>query len=322
VHAGRIAVLAACGLVAAAGARWLGRAIAKDTPPAPLVADAHVVAAAARAGRHVRLDDPRGAIHVWVPIGYRAETGATIVYVHGYYDTADTAYTGHRLPEQFAMSALNAMFIVPEAPHHQRVPVSYPNLGEVIQLAEDATGQHRGMALTAVVGHSGAFRTIHRWLDEPLLDHLVMIDAMYANEDTIATWLRASPQHRLITVGEDTLPWNEQLARDFPETVIVDRVPPAYDLWPTEATTARIVYVRAQYRHMPLVTDGIVLPSVLRLLPVELLAEQPWQHPLSALPPQPSVMPPQPSAMPPQPGATPPKPSATTAVPAGAPTGS
>jgi hypothetical protein len=29
-----------------------------------------------------------------------------------------------------------------------------------------------------------------------------------------------------------------------------------------------------------------VLPSVLRLLPVELLADQPWQHPLGALPPQ------------------------------------
>jgi hypothetical protein len=286
VHGSRVAVLAACGLVAAGGAWWLGRAIAGDAPPARVMPDAHPVAAAAKAGRHVRIDDPRGAIHVWVPTGFRPETGATIVYVHGYYDTVDTAYTGHRLPEQFAMSALNAMFIVPEAPHQQRVPVSYGNLSEVIRIAEDATGLHRGMALTAVVGHSGAFRTIHAWLDEPLLDHLVMIDAMYANEDTIGTWLRASPNHRLITVGEDTLPWNEQLAREHPETVIVDRVPPAYDLWPEEARTGRIVYVRAQYHHMPLVTAGIVLPSVLRLLPVELLAEQPWQHPLGALPPQ------------------------------------
>jgi hypothetical protein len=40
---------------------------------------------------------------------------------------------------------------------------------------------------------------------------------------------------------------------------------------------------------MPLITDGIVLPSVLRLLPIELLAEQPWQHPLGALPAYPDA---------------------------------
>jgi len=36
---------------------------------------------------------------------------------------------------------------------------------------------------------------------------------------------------------------------------------------------------------MPLVTEGIVLPSLLRLLPVELLVEQPWRLPLGSLPP-------------------------------------
>lgn len=248
-----------------------------------------MLTAAAKSGRHWRIDGPRGPIHVWVPPGYRAETAATILYVHGYYDSADTAYTGHRLPEQFAMSALHAMFIVPEAPSRQLVPVNYPNLSEVLQLVEDETGLHRGMALTAAVGHSGAHRTINSWLDEPLLEQIVLIDAMYANEEMIEDWLRASPVHRLITVGEDTLPWNEQLARDMPETLVVDRVPPAYDLWPPEAKTARIVYVRAQYFHMPLVTDGIVLPSVLRLLPVELLGELPWQHPLGAMPPLPDA---------------------------------
>lgn len=269
---------------------WLlGGAIAGDAPPAQPTADAHTLTAAAKAGRHYRIDGPRGPIHVWIPQGYQAETGATILYVHGYYDNADTAYVGHRLPEQFAMSALNAMFIVPEAPVKQQVPVNYPNLSEVMQLVEAETGLHRGMALTAAVGHSGAFRTMNAWLDEPLLDQVVMIDAMYANEEIIEAWLRASPHHRLITVGEDTLQWNEQFLRDMPETFVVDRVPPAYDLWPPEAKMSRIVYVRAQFFHMPLVTDGIVLPSVLRLLPVELLAEQPWQHPLGAMPPLPDA---------------------------------
>ncbi len=279
----RVAGLAACGVVCAAGLWLASGAFARDVVPAP--ADAHPLTEASRAGRHWRIDGPHGAIHVWIPPRYRAETGATILYIHGYYDDADTAYVGHHLPEQFAMSALNAMFIVVEAPMMTKVPVNYPNLGDVIRLVEDTTGVTRGMAATAAVGHSGAYRTINEWLDEPLLDHVVMIDAMYANEEVMEAWLRASPQHHLITVGEDTLAWNEQFLRDTPDVYVVDRVPPTYNTWPAEAKTARIVYVRAQYYHMPLVTDGIVLPSVLRLLPVELLADEPWQHPLGALPP-------------------------------------
>jgi hypothetical protein len=285
VQPSRVAVLAACALVAGAGVWWLGGALAQDAPPAVAVtADAHPLTIAAEAGRHWRIDGPRGPIHVWVPPGYKPETAATILYIHGYYDNADTAFVGHRLPEQFAMSALNAMFIVPEAPAQQKVIINYPNLSELIRIVEDETGLHRGMALTAVVGHSGAFRTINAWLDEPLLEQIVMIDAMYANEEMIEGWLKSSPVHRLVTVGEDTLQWNEQLARDMPDTFVVDRVPPAYDLWPAEARSARIVYVRAQYFHMPLVTDGIVLPSVLRLLPVELIGSEPWHHPLGDMP--------------------------------------
>lgn len=270
-------------MLAAACVWWLGGAIAGDAPVAP-APDAHVLTEAARAGRHVRIDGPRGAVHVWIPQSYRPETGATILYIHGYYDDADTAYVGHRLPEQFAASALNAMFIVPEAPSFTKVPVNYPNLSELLRLVEDRTGVLRGMALTAAVGHSGAYRTISAWLDEPLLDEVVLIDGMYGNEEVMEAWLRASPRHRLVSVGEDTLVWNEQLVRDMPEAFVVDRVPPTYDTWPAEAKTARLVYVRAQYFHMPLVTDGIVLPAVLRLLPVELLADQPWQHPLGAMP--------------------------------------
>jgi hypothetical protein len=277
-------------MIAAVGAWWLGGAIAGDAPVAPSP-DAHTLTQAARAGRHVRIDGPRGAIHVWIPQSFRAETGATILYVHGYYDDADTAYLGHRLAEQFAMSALNAMFIVPEAPSMTKVPVNYPNLSEVLRLVEDKTGVSRGMALTAAVGHSGAHRTLASWLDEPLLDHVILIDGMYGAEDTYGAWVRASKQHRLITVGEDTLTWNENLLRELPDAVVVNHVPPTYDTWPAEAKTAQVVYVRAQYFHMPLVTEGIVLPAVLRLLPVELLADEPWQHPLGGMPLRPDATP-------------------------------
>jgi hypothetical protein len=271
--------------IAVAGLYWLGGAIAGDSvlaPPAP--ADAHPLTVAVSAGKHFRIDGPHGPIHVWIPPSFHPDTGATIVYLHGYYDDADSAWTGHRLPEQFAMSALDAMFIVPEAPAAARPPVNYPSLSELLRTVEEKTGVTRGMALTAVVGHSGAFRTIDTWLDEPLVDQLVMIDAMYANEEQIEAWYRASPRHRLITVGEDTLQWNEQLLHDLPDTLVLDRVPPTWTTWPAEAKAARAVYIRAQYAHMPLVTDGMVLPAVLRLLPVPLLGDEPWKQPLGALP--------------------------------------
>jgi hypothetical protein len=281
---------AAIALAALAGLVWLGVALAGEPSLLPSTIDApSPIARAVAAGRHVRIDGPRGPIHVWIPASYHADTGATVIYVHGYFDDADTAWTGHQLPQQFALGAQNALFIVPEAPVAQKLPINYPSLGELLQRVEDATGVARGAALTVAIGHSGAFRTLQTWLDEPLLDQLVMVDANYGDDDLIVGWYRASPRHRLIFVGEDTLLATEAIADRLPETVVVDRFPPTYDTWPAQARTARAVYIRAQYSHMPLVTEGIVLPSLLRLLPIELLADEPWQLPLGSLPPLPDA---------------------------------
>lgn len=276
-----MAVSAAAGLAVTSAVVWAALA-GEAAPPAEAPSP---IATAVAAGRHVRIDGPRGPVHVWIPASYHADTGATILYVHGYFDDADTSWIGHQLPQQFALSALNAVFIVPEAPVAQKVPINYPDLGELLRLVEDSTGVTRGAALTVAVGHSGAFRTLQAWLDEPLLDQLVMVDAMYGDEDAIVGWVKASPRHRLIFLGEDTLLATESVADKLPDTLTIDRVPPTYDTWPAAAKTARSVYVRAQFAHMPLVTEGIVLPSLLRLLPVELLPDQPWQLPLGALPP-------------------------------------
>jgi hypothetical protein len=293
VHRGRTVLLASAALAVLIGLAWLGAALAGETTALPTAAAADAakaaIASAVAAGRHVRIDGPRGPVHVWIPASYHADTGATVIYVHGYFDDADTAWTGHQLAPQFALSALNALFVVPEAPVAQKTPINYPDLGELLRMVEDATGQARGAALTVAIGHSGAFRTLQAWLDEPLLDQLVMVDAMYGDEDLIVGWLRASPRHRLIFVGEDTLLGTESVAEKLPETMTIDRFPPTYDTWPAAARTARSLYIRAQYAHMPLVTEGIVLPALLRLLPVEQLADQPWRLPLGSLPPLPDA---------------------------------
>lgn len=291
MHRGRVAVAAGLGISAFAGLVWLGAALADDPDAAPAPAPPSPLAVAVASGMYQRIDGPHGPIHVWIPAGYRPETGATVIYVHGYWDTADTAWTTQQLAAQFAMSAGNAMYVVPEAPSQQKVPVNYPDLGELLRVVEDATGRPRGAALTVALGHSGAYRTLEAWMDEPLLDQMVMIDALYGEDDKVVAWAKASSRHRLILVGEDTLVGTEAVAAALPEAYVMDRFPPTYELMPAEARAARIVYLRAQYSHMALVRGGVVIPSVLRLVPMERLPDLPWQLPLGALPPPPDAGP-------------------------------
>jgi hypothetical protein len=67
----------------------------------------------ARAGvaTHQRFLTHHGAIHVWTPEGYDADTAALLVYVHGYFANVDDAWRAYRLGDQFAESGVNAMFV-------------------------------------------------------------------------------------------------------------------------------------------------------------------------------------------------------------------
>jgi hypothetical protein len=49
---------------------------------------------------------------------------------------------------------------------------------------------------------------------------------------------------------------------------------------PPHARNARVIYIRSQLGHMPLVTGGLGLPFVLRLVPAEILPDAPWREPL------------------------------------------
>lgn len=249
----------------------------------------HPVAAAVAAGRHERLTTDHGPVHVWIPAEYHADGAATIVYVHGYYTDVDGAWAGHQLPEQFALSGLNAVFIACEAPGGSRDPVAWRSLGDLVHTAVAKTGITTPMGPLIAMGHSGAFRTLIPWLEEPRLDHVVLIDALYAELEPFRSWVRASPRHRLIDLGEDTVRWTDELARglaaDGTTPLYIERIPPDERMWPDGVREARVLDVRAQHSHMDLVQGGVVLPMLLRLLPVEILADAPWDQPLGSLPP-------------------------------------
>jgi hypothetical protein len=98
---------------------------------------------------------------------------------------------------------------------------------------------------------------------------------MYGEEDAFLDWLAASPRHRLVNIGQDTLRWTEEAARAVPDRVELDRFPDDERTVPPEARSARLLYIRSQFGHMTLVTGGVVLPLLMRLVPVPQLDTMP-----------------------------------------------
>lgn len=271
----------AANLVAAPPAEPSGVDEAPAKVPAPTLL---TVDQAVRAGTHARLILPQGPVHVWIPSGYHPDGAVTVLYVHGYYDSVDSAWANHKLPEQFALSGINALFIAPEAPQGIGQPVLFPDVIALVQEVESRMRVWRGSGPLVAVGHSGAYRTLQRWLDEPLLDLIVLVDGLYGEQESFGGWLAAAPSHRLITVGEDTVRWTEELAMSIADTVIADHFPIAAEGWTAEQRAARHLYVRSQFGHMQQVTGGVALPLLLRLLPAARLPETAWHEPLGQLP--------------------------------------
>jgi hypothetical protein len=224
-----------------------------------------LVGTATAGARHVRIQTRHhGPIHVYIPRGYDPDHAGVVVFVHGYFASVDAAWQHYHLARQFAASHLNAMFIACEAPVGPQDDVSWPSLSDLLARVNAEPTLEVPDGPVIAVGHSAAHRTLATWLEEPSLQTIVLLDALYGKVDLFDAWLRASPDHRLIDVSEDTRPWARQLHAAFPETLVYNGVRRLRRSALKTARHARIVHVRARIGHMPLVTSGIALPRVLR----------------------------------------------------------
>jgi hypothetical protein len=234
-------------------------------------------------GRHWRFVTAHGPVHVWVPRGYDAKRAETVVYVHGFYSHVDDAWNNYSLARQFASSAINAMFIVPEAPASGQERVAWESLADLLATVEAsfaASGQASGdvklpRRRIVTIGHSGAWRTLLGWLDEPELDTVVLVDAAYGEIEQYKKWVLASDDHRLIDVGDDTREWTDRLHAALPESVVLNDFPSVEEGIPASAAKARILYIRSNVGHFPLVTNGVALPMILRTLRAKRLVRVP-----------------------------------------------
>jgi hypothetical protein len=223
-------------------------------------------------GAHLRLATAHGPVHVWMPDGYRQEDAGIALYVHGYYTGVDRAWTEHRLAEQFRASGRNALFIAPEAPAGGGDEVSWPLLGELLVEVRRQTGLLRPWGPVVVLAHSGGYRTAEAWLEHRALEQVVLIDALYGEEDAFRSWLeepRGGQPNQLLLVGGDTIRWTEPFVREpgpaGASARSFDRLPDGASDVDAAARRAPVLYFRSQYGHMQLVEGGRAIPLLLQL---------------------------------------------------------
>ena len=234
------------------GNSWIGPAIA-------LAGILLLSGPAYAASKHWRMKTAHGPVHIWQPAAYDAATAGIVIYVHGYFTNVDAAWKHHRLAAQFSKARLNALFIACEAPASARQSIRWESVSALLDTVAAKVPLPAGRLV--VVGHSGAHRTKSLWLDDPQVDTIVLVDALYGEVDQFRAWLDADPSRRLIDAAVITRPASERLHAALEDTLVFDRFPRK---GLTGARDARVVYVRSQHDHMALVTGGVALPMLLR----------------------------------------------------------
>lgn len=222
-------------------------------------------------GTHWRIETDAGAVHVWVPASYDRSTAGVVVYVHGYHTDADGAWKDHDLAKQFRASKQNALFVVPDAPSGNDEDVHWNALTD-LRRAVTRANIRLPDGPTIVMGHSGAFRTVMKWVDHKVVAQVILLDALYGGQksfdDFIGTGKRAK-QHKLIVIGSDTATASTAFTKQYPFAVTRDDMPASADDFTRREKRAKLLYVRSQYGHMQIVTSGKVIPSLLRLTPLK-----------------------------------------------------
>jgi hypothetical protein len=248
-------------------------AILLSAVPAPAGQDAAspVQTTLEASGHHYRLNTDRGAVHVWEPRGYDAQTAGAVIYLHGYYTNADQAWNEANLPGQFEASARNALFIVPESPDSTNQQVQWPDLGTLLDVVREWAPVATPRGPLVVVGHSGAFRTIVSWLRDTRVQDVVLLDGLYRDERLFYWWILNAPQHathRLTLVAVETLLKAQNFARHLARVPVLSEVPSDYgDFTPAE-TRSRVLLIKSHYEHMELVNSQKVIPVLLQLPPL------------------------------------------------------
>lgn len=192
-------------------------------------------------GQHSQVVTTQGRVHVWCRSG--RELGAVVVYVHGYWDTLDSAFEGHQLARQFAASQLDALFVVVEAPSGPKQSVVVGDLDALLAELKVGSLPER----TLLIAHSGGNRTLKRWLGSPRAKEVVVLDGLYGSTSEYVAFLSGGEDRRVRLVSQHTAPQATKFVSSLPRSV-----------------RAQVSDAPAGCSHMDIVKGGVWLERVLR----------------------------------------------------------
>jgi hypothetical protein len=93
------------------------------------------------------------------------------------------------------------------------------------------------------------------------------VDALYGNEDDFLRWTNDA-DHTLTIVSDDTIDVAEPFVKQVKGAVTLPAIPDDWSRVPSTTRKARVLYMRSQYKHMALVTDGKALPVLMQRTPL------------------------------------------------------
>lgn len=227
-------------------------------------------------GEHLRLETARGPVHIWRPADYDARTAGTVVYIHGYFTSGDQTWREDHLAAQFQASGRNALFIAPQSPQSSYEDVSWKSIEDLLRTVGETGAFRIPRGPLVVVGHSGAFRTILEWLPDPRVEEVILLDGLYRGQREFRSWLRGSrggTPHRLVLVANETSRKSDRFARHVPDAARHSAIPADLSSLTPREKRARLLLLHSQYDHLEMISNGKVIPLLLKLTALKPLPE-------------------------------------------------
>jgi murein DD-endopeptidase MepM/ murein hydrolase activator NlpD len=213
----------------------------------------------------------------WQPDG---DLIGTVIYVHGLFDSADTAWKGtlgsftekkfykrpkgKPLKDQFEKSGVKALFLVPEA------EINVDNGSEVVwRSLQDLLDAAGAKGPVVALSHSAGYATVYHWLKHKDLMHISLIDSMWGYRDAYAKWL-AADGHTIDLIGAGSTPRShfKEMVKAWPNDTVEDKTPPALA---GGSLQAKVVWMKDPYDHMDLIAEGKLIPLLLKRADAALL---------------------------------------------------
>ncbi len=161
-----------------------------------------------------------GTVGIFVPDTHHAVDGATdfIVHFHGWNNDVRTVFARYRLREQLVASGRNTVLLVPQGPKDANDSGDGKlelDPGGFMRFMNDVAAWVRLNANvpTARIGrivlsaHSGGYGgaggVLQRGGMSDSISDVLLFDAAYGDYDAFADWVKASPQHHLLSLFTD-----------------------------------------------------------------------------------------------------------------------